>query len=107
MSMRIVDTLEPVDVEKQHGHGFTLSSASGPTLLEAIVEQAPIRRSRHRVVMGESALLCQRRLEHGDFLVEDRLLIEELVEALQRNARSRARWTAYEDRRIHSLQWRQ
>ena len=57
MTQAVVDVLEPVEIEEQHGHGAAGALEAGDRLLEAVEEQAAVGEARQGVVQrlgGES-----------------------------------------------------
>ena len=51
----VVDLLEPVEVEAEHGELLPAAARGGEGLLDARVEHRPVRQARQGIVMGEEA----------------------------------------------------
>jgi hypothetical protein len=71
MTERVVDALEVVEVQEQHGAEASVAEHLGSSLIESIIEERAIGESGQRVVQGLVGELGRQRALVGDVTLRD------------------------------------
>ena len=93
MSEQIVDLLEPVEVEAEHGALLPACHGGGDLVIEPRMERAAVRQRGQRIMMREIAdvllgLLARLQVAHGDDVMRMPREVDRTQDQFDRNHRS-------------------